>query len=47
MVLKLLSLRTVQEKIILISKKFVGEIIFDNDKTEQELSNALSTNIVE
>ena len=48
MVLKLLSLRTVREKIILISKKFVGEIFFiDCDEADKELSNqSLSINIV-
>ena len=37
----------VREKILLNRKKIVGEIIFDYDKADKELSNALSINIKE
>ena len=41
------QLDQVREKILLNRKKIVGEIIFDYDKADKELSNALSINIKE
>ena len=37
----------VRRKILFISKKIIVEVMFDNYRADEELSNAVSINIIE